>query len=82
MRKRHMKPKSPKAKRMRKEYLKLKKDLDIIRDEALEELLVTAAPGFKEEKSCIEIYVEHLKIFYNFTIKSKYCTFKNILQYF
>ena len=78
MRKRHMKPKSPKAKRMRKEYLKLKKDLDIIRDDALEILLVTAIPGFNEEKPWDEIHEEHLKIFYD-TFEAY---FKRIVKYF
>lgn len=62
--KRHMKPTSPKAKRMRKEYLKLKEDLNIIKDDALETLLATAAPGFREEKSWDDIHKEHKEIFY------------------
>lgn len=65
MKKHHMKPKSPKAKRMRKEYQKLKKDLDIIRDDALEELLKSAVPGFTEEESWDNIHETHKEIFYN-----------------
>lgn len=60
-----MKPKSPKAKRMRKEYLKLKDDLNIIKDDALEELLKSAVPGFKGEESWDNIYKIHKEIFYN-----------------
>lgn len=62
--KRHMKPKSAKARAIRDEYLKLKADLNHIRFEVLENLLSVASQGFRDKISWDDVYKLNLAQFY------------------